>query len=86
MEYINSVCANHPANSEFKYQLLGRLKQDCDYFLGNEGQSRSVKHLWADSVEEQIASMRALHDSFPVDAKPEWLTIEQIDNYAKLMA
>ncbi|MFK8770406.1 LPD11 domain-containing protein [Aeromonas caviae] len=84
MEYINNICANYPANSGFKYQLLGRMKQDCEYFLGNG--ARNIKHLWADNVEEQIASMRALHDSLPADAKPEWLTTEQIDEYAKRMA
>lgn len=86
MEYINSVCKNHPVTCEFKYQLLARMQQDCEYFLGNGGKSRANKHLWAGNVEEQIASMRALHDSFPEDAKPEWLTTEQIDDYAQRMA
>jgi uncharacterized phage protein gp47/JayE len=84
MEYINNICATYPATSEFKYQLLARMQQDCEYFLGNG--ARLVKHLWAGNVEEQIASMRALHESFPADAKPEWLTTEQIDEYAKRMA
>jgi len=48
MEYINNICANYPANSGFKYQLLGRMKQDCEYFLGNG--ARNIKHLWADNV------------------------------------
>lgn len=84
MEYINNICATYPTTSEFKYQLLARMQQDCEYFLGNG--ARHPKHLWAGNVEEQIASMRALHESFPVDAKPEWLTTEQIDDYAKRMA
>lgn len=61
----------------FEYSLLGRLKADCEYYLGNG--NRSVKHLWAIGPTEQIAKMRELYNMLPV--KPEWLTSEDIDNY-----
>jgi len=66
----------------FEYQLLDRLRTDCEYFLGAGG--RSEKHLWAGSVYAQIAKMRELYDILP--EKPEWLTKEAIDSYASQMA
>lgn len=46
--------------SQDDYRLLSRLKADCDYYLGAGG--RAEKHLWAGSVEAQIAKMRELYD------------------------
>ena len=67
--------------AEGSYQLLSRLKADCDYFLDAGG--RAEKHLWAGNVREQIAKMRELYDALP--EKPEWLTLEDIDRYAQRM-
>ena len=67
--------------AEGSYQLLSRLKADCDYFLGAGG--RAEMHLWAGNVREQIAKMRELYDALP--EKPEWLTMEDIDRYAQRM-
>lgn len=67
----------------FRYQLLGRMQTDCNYFLGN-GDGHN-KFLWGGNVETQIAYMRALYDSFPNEKKPEWISIEDIDNYQKEM-
>lgn len=68
---------------EFRYQLLDRLKSDCDYYLGYG--NRDVRHLWALNPEDQIEAMRILYNSFPDDQKPEWLTLDDIDNYASKM-
>ena len=70
-----------PSGHGDEYRLLGRLKADCDYFLGAGG--RAEKHLWAGNVREQIAKMRELYDALP--EKPEWLTMEDIDRYAQRM-
>lgn len=67
----------------FRYQLLDRMKQDCLYYLGYGG--RHKKHLWAGNEAEQIATMREIHNSFPDDAKPEWLTLEEINQFAAEM-
>lgn len=40
-------------------------------------------NLWADNVNDQIDNMRALWNSFSDEGKPEWLSMEQIDNYEK---
>ena len=71
------VLENNP-----NYQLLDRLRADCEYFLG--AGNRAEKHLWAGSVYAQIVKMRELYDALP--QKPEWLTKEMIDDYAERMA
>ena len=63
------------------YQLLSRLRSDCEYYLG-AGQF-SEKHLWAGSVEAQISKMRELYAALP--EKPEWLTEQDIDRYETQM-
>ena len=70
-------------DDRFRYMLLDRLRNDCDYFLGN----RQIygNHLWAGNVADQIGYMKALWNSFPEDGKPEWLTMEQILKYEKEM-
>lgn len=70
-----------PSGHGDEYRLLGRLKADCDYFLGAGG--RAEKHLWAGNVREQIAKMRELYAALPDE--PEWLTMEDIDRYAQRM-
>lgn len=66
-----------------QYQMLSRLKSDCDYYLGFGG--RHPKHLWAGSVGDQIAMMRDIWQKLPQDKKPEWLTLEKIDEYERGM-
>lgn len=68
---------------DFKYQLLDRLKQDCEYYLGNG--NKNAKYLWSKNEKQQIEDMKALYNSFKDDEKPEWLTMENINNYAKEM-
>ena len=82
-EYLveEPVAEAMPSGHGDEYRLLGRLKADCDYFLGAGG--RAEKHLWAGNVREQIAKMRELYAALP--EKPEWLTSEDIDRYAQRM-
>lgn len=70
-------------DKEFRYKLLSRLQSDCDYFLG--AGNRVEKHLWANSVEDQIALMKALYNSFSAEDKPEWITLDKIEEYEKEM-
>ena len=67
----------------FRYQMLDRMRMDCNYYLGN-GQIYG-NHLWAGEVEEQISYMKGLWNSFAEDQKPQWLTWEQILQYEKDM-
>lgn len=66
-----------------RYQLLGRLQSDCEYFL-NWGDG-SIGRLWTGSVELQIELMKQIHDSFKEEEKPQWLTMEQIMEYGRRM-
>lgn len=75
---------NEPTHEEvFNYMLLSRLKMDCEYFLGFGNKSES--QLWAKCVKEQIEKMRQLYNSFPDSKKPQFITLEEISNYEKLM-
>lgn len=67
--------------ARFNYQLLGRLQQDCEYYLGHG--NRAKKHLWAGDEAEQIAKMKEIYDSLP--EKPAWLTLGQIEQYEARM-
>ena len=68
-------------NLQFRYQLLGRLKSDCDYYL-NYG-NRHPKCLWAGNEAQQIEFMTKVHNSFKEDEKPVWLTMDEIIAYRK---
>jgi hypothetical protein len=63
------------------YMLLSRLMRDCEYYLG--AGCRYKNHLWALDEEAQIKKMRELYSQLPV--KPDWLTLEQIEQYAAQM-
>lgn len=67
---------------KFRYMLLDRLRQDCDFYLRVGG---SANCLWADSEKEQIQTMIYIWNSFPDGDKPEWLTMEQIKEFAQRM-
>lgn len=68
-------------NPEFLYQMLDRLKSDCEYFL--ESGNGLEKYLWASTVENQISAMKEIYNK--LKEKPEWLTLEQINTYEKEM-
>ena len=65
----------------FRYMMLDRLRQDCDYSLNRCDGSESV--LWAKDKKAQIANMVALWKSFDPEDRPEWLTWDDIIEYAK---
>lgn len=72
-------------NKEKKYQymMLGRLKSDCDYYLGNG--DRYPGHLWAKNEKEHIETMKSIWHSFSSSEKPEWLTWKEIERYEEEM-
>ena len=75
---------NEPTKDEkFRYMMLSRLKQDCEYYLSNC--NRSTKYLWAGSEVDQIQEMKTRHNAFTDDKKPEWLTWGDILRYEALM-
>lgn len=68
-------------DSAFNYQLLSRLQQDCEYYLGHG--HRAKKHLWAQDEAEQISKMKELYEGFR--EKPEWISLEDIERYEAAM-
>jgi len=46
--------------AEYRYQLLGRLQNDCLAFLDG---SRSESRLWAGNIQDQTQAMKTLWNS-----------------------
>lgn len=80
IKFINKYVENP---NSFNYQMLDRLKSDCDYYLGYG--NRNKNQLYYHDEQEQINKMKELHNGFSAVEKPEWLTFEQILSYEKLM-
>ena len=68
---------------EFEYMLLGRMRSDCEYYLGYGNRNNS--RLYGNDPKQHIDRMKELWKVFPADKKPEWLTWEQLLNYEKAM-
>lgn len=66
-----------------RYMFLSRMKQDCDYYLGNG--NRNASQLWAGNEKDQIKNMRAIWNTFEPEDKPEWLTWDELNDYARKM-
>jgi len=79
IQFINQ----YEIKKRFNYQMLDRLKSDCEYYLGYGNSSK--KHLHYKDEQKHIDEMKKLYNSFPKDKKPEWLTYEQILDYEKTM-
>ena len=63
---------------EFKYRMLGRLQQDCEYYLGNGGRDANHALDYHDEVRH-IEEMKKLYDELP--EIPEWLPPEKLKEY-----
>lgn len=67
----------------FRYMLLSRLEMDCEYYLGYG--NRNERKLWGGNVRDHIWYMKELWHNFPEGEKPQWLSLEQIEEYGKQM-
>ena len=63
-------------NQKYEYQLLARLRTDCEYYLNTH-----ENKLWAGNPQEQIEKMRELYNA--LEEKPEWISPEDIDEYER---
>ncbi len=68
-------------SKESRYTLLSRMLSDCEYYLGYG--YRNAKCLWSQDEEQHIKNMFSLYNSFSIEEKPEWLSLEQLDHYSK---
>ena len=48
---------------QLRYQMLDRMRQDCEYFLGCG--NRVTKYLWAGNVADHIESVSYTHLTLP---------------------
>lgn len=71
------------AEPKYRYMLLSRDKQDCEYYLGNG--NRNPANLCTGDEVTQIEEMKALWNSFSEEDKPEWLSWEDILEYERKM-
>lgn len=65
------------------YMMLDRLRTDCEYFLGNG--NGYLGHLYYKDVDKHIEEMKKIYESFSDEEKPEWISLEDIDNYKQKM-
>lgn len=90
MEEGQVVAQGQPEGIEFlkrlddkgRYMFLSRMQTDCKYFLDGHEYN---KFLWAENPEKQIEYMKWLYNSFPDDKKPEWISMEEIEDYERQM-
>lgn len=69
-------------DDKFRYMMLGRLQSDCKYVLG--AAKGDTRYLWVkDDIKTHCALMRELYKSLPEE--PDWVSLEDIDNYEKEM-
>ena len=69
--------------NRFNYMMLDRLRFDCDYYLGFG--HRSEKCVSGKNGVDTIAKMKKLWNNLPADGKPEWLSMEDIEEYEQEM-
>ena len=71
--------------ANFRYMLLDRMRSDCEYYINYEMNCPpQYNHLWADhDPKAQITYMKYLWESF--EEKPEWLTMEEIERFERVM-
>ncbi|MEG0408217.1 MAG: LPD11 domain-containing protein [Bacilli bacterium] len=79
---------NNEINNDetFKYQLLGRMQNDCEVYIKTTALSRNPNKLWALNEQKQIDIMKNLYLSFPDDKKPFWISMNDIENYEKCIS
>lgn len=65
----------------FNYMMLDRLRTDVEYYLGYGRRRKDI--LRGASVDEHINAMKEIWHKLP--EKPQWLSMEQIDDYRNRM-
>lgn len=68
---------------KFTFDMLARLKLDCDYYLGLG--HASYKVLWGETPHDHCYEMARLLLSIPEEERPLWLTKNDIELYRTAM-
>ena len=69
-------------DDSFKYRLLDRMRSDCEYYING---AKSNKHLFMQNPQAQIKAMKDIYNSFSEKDVPEWISMEDINNYERQM-
>ena len=80
-EFVEDAKARGGDDYIFRYQMLGRMLEDCRYYLG--GGNRQEKYLWAGNATGQAAYMLAVFQSFPAEWKPKWTSEQEITDLGR---
>lgn len=79
-------------NLKFEYMMLGRYADDCAAYFGKHGDPEEDKwdcryhnDVTIPDIAGDVKETRRRYEQFPDDLKPEWLTIEQIEKWEKLL-
>lgn len=59
------------------YMMLDRMRGDCLYHIGS---ARENGFSGIPDIEAHVSRMKELWESLPEDGKPEWLSMEDIDD------
>jgi hypothetical protein len=62
---------------KFQYMLLDRMRMDCEYYQTAENLCNGQ----GTTIEKFFGHMKKTWCEIPEDLKPEWLTMEQINEY-----
>lgn len=68
---------------KFDYMMLDRLRMDCSYFLGNG--NGYINHLYYKDIDKHIEEMKKIYNSFSEEEKPEWINLEDIEDFKTRM-
>lgn len=84
-EYITETLKSEQRENprKFDYMMLDRLRSDCDYFLGNG--NGYLGHLYYKDIDRHIEEMKKIYESFSEQEKPEWISLQEIENYRDKM-
>lgn len=80
----NTYYEELPEEMKRRYMMLSRLKSDCDYVLGNGGKG-AVRYLRNGNISDHISEMKEYWNSFEENEKPEWLSLDEIEDYDRKM-
>ena len=93
-ETIDAINNSLVEDTSFDYQMLSRLKSDCDYVLNtlknhrkeypnefrNDNRQEDIEHgLWAKDIDEHVDYMLNIYNN--LKEKPDWISKDQIENY-----
>ena len=83
---VKAFLSNPPSEREKRealyrhdYMMLDRMRMDCEYYTSVEAFNRSH----CSTIEDTIKRMKELWNKFPADLKPQWISLEQIEEYER---